>query len=187
VRSTPLGHLKRLLSRIFARFLINTLRTLVIIFLGSSVQVASADVAFKLIDDIYCVGGRFGLMLPQDIRAVKRMSKLRREEISEIEKWDGYTATRKTLYFDGLALGVIEFSNDPARYLLTSADLMNSSWNRISQFKLRKPAAEAVKLIGERARLDPELNRTYGGESDSVQFQTSAGVLTRVTYSCYSG
>jgi hypothetical protein len=148
---------------------------------------ATAQEASVFVEAFHCVGGRFGLALPSDFRTLKKLSKVLREEVGDVEQWEGYTATRKTLHFDGLALGVVEFSNDPARFMVTSAVLTSPSWNRLSPFKLRRPVPEAVSLLGEYANSDPGLRRTYGGESDSVKIQSSGGIVTGVTYECYSG
>lgn len=144
-----------------------------------------AETAF--IASIRCIGGTYGLDLPQDARKLKSLDTLLRKEVSEVEHWDGYTATRTTLFFDGFELGIVEFSNDPARVMVTYADITKPSWNRLAPFKLGWPASEAQALLGASASGDDGLKRTYGGESDSVEFDVVSGVLARVSYSCYSG
>jgi len=153
---------------------------------------AGAPVAYALdnsvfVEEVRCVGGRLGLTLPSDVRILKKLSKVLREEIGEVEKWEGYTAIRKTIHFDGMSIGIVEFSNDPARYMVTSAEITGAAWNRISPFKLRGSVAAAVALIGEPAKTDPALQRSYGSESDNVMVQSASGVITRVYFECYSG
>lgn len=139
------------------------------------------------VQSVQCIGGPYGLTLPTDARKIRSLGKVVREEVGEIEQWDGYTATRKVIHFAGMSLGVIEFSNDPSRLMVTSAELTSVEWNRISPFKLRMPVADARALLGEAAANDPELKKSYGSESDSVQIQSSKGVVMGVSYSCYSG
>ena len=148
---------------------------------------ASAQEDSVFVEGLSCLGGRYGLVMPGDFRTLKKLSKVLREELGEVEQWDGYTATRKTLHFEGLELGVVEFTNDPARYMVTSAKLTSPSWNRLSPFKLRRPVAEAAQILGDIAKPDPGLRRTYGSESDNLKIQTSGGIVTGVTYECYSG
>ncbi len=158
-----------------------------VVALWISSQAAAGQAPTAFVADLHCVGGPYGLSLPKDLRVLKQMSAVLREETEEVEQWDGYTATRKTLHFDGMRLGIIEFSNEPARYAVTSADLTKVDWNRISPFKLGRPGADAAARLGAAAKGDPELRRTYLSESDSVELKLSAGVLTRITYACYSG
>ena len=139
------------------------------------------------VDSLHCVGGKYGLALPKDARKLRSLDKLVRENVDEIEQWDGYTATRKTLHFDGLDLGVIEISNDPKRLMITYAQITKPKWNYLVPFKLGLSVKAAQKLLGDSAKDDDELKRDYLGESDSVQFQSQSGVVVGVSYNCYSG
>ena len=156
---------------------------------ASSLTPGSASTVSEgvFVQSIQCVGGRYGLLLPTDARKIRALGKVLREEVSEVEEGDGYTATRKTIHFPGLSLGLVEFSNDPSRLMITFADITAAEWNRLSPFKVRKPVAEARALLGEAAANDPDLKKSYGGESDSIQIQSSRGVVMGVSYSCYSG
>lgn len=147
----------------------------------------SAQEPSVLVEEVRCVGGRLGLAMPSDLRTLKKLSKVLREEVGEVERWEGYTATRKTLHFEGMSLGIIEFSNDPARYMVTFAELTSPTWNRLSPFKLRRPVTEAAALLGAPAKEDPGLKRTYSSESENLKIESSSGIVTRVTYECYSG
>lgn len=139
------------------------------------------------VESIRCVGGPFGLRLPQDARTLRALAPLLRETVDEVERWDGYTATRSTLQFDGLELGVVLFSNDPTRLMLTRAEIQDPRWNRLMPFKIGQPVSAAHAVLGRHAQADAELSQTYGGDADSVSFQTSGGLLRSVSYSCYSG
>jgi len=146
---------------------------------------AASDSVF--VQSVQCIGGPYGLALPTDARKVKALGKVLREDVGEVEQGVGYTATRKVIHFAGLSLGVVEFSNDPSRLMVTSADITAPEWNRITPFKLRKPVSDARALLGDAASDDPELKKTYASEGDSVQIQSTKGVVMGVSYSCYSG
>ena len=127
------------------------------------------------------------MTLPVDARQIRSMAPLIREAVSEVERWDGYTATRRTLYFDGLELGLVEFSNGPSRVMVTHAEITSPKWNRLLPFKIRQPISAARDVLGDHAKDDAVLVRSYASESDSVQFRTSGGSVVGVSYSCYSG
>lgn len=147
--------------------------------------IGGEDYAF--IESLDCVGGPFSLVLPTDARQLTTLGTLLREQILEIEEWDGYTATRKTLFFDGLALGVVEFSHEPSHVMVTHAEFSTPAWSHLMPFKIGQPTGAARALLGPRADSDADLRRTYGSEGDSVTFQSAQGVVVRVSYSCYSG
>lgn len=166
---------------------IHSMRFAIAALLATTVSVRAFGQESVYVEDIQCVGGTFGMKLPEDARKVRSMARLVREAVSEVERWDGYTATRKTLYFDGLELGVVEFSNDPARLMVTHADIMNAKWNHLLPFKIRQPVSVARAVLGVFAKDDARLSRSYASESDSLQFRTSGALLVGVSYSCYSG
>ncbi len=127
------------------------------------------------------------MKLPADATQLPLMAPLIRETTSEVEHWEGYTATRKTLYFDGLELGVIDISNDPARLMVTHAYITSPKWNRLLPFKIGEPVSTARAVLGEPAKDDANLSRAYAGDGDSLKFLTSGGRVVGVSYSCYSG
>jgi hypothetical protein len=148
---------------------------------------SAAQSESTFVQSMRCVGGPYGLLLPTDARKLRKLKKVPREEISEVEEEDGYTATRKTIYFSGMSLGIVEFSNDASRLIVTFAEITSPEWNRISPFKLRRPVSEAQASLGEVAATDPHLKKSYGSEGDSLQIQSSNSIVTSVSYSCYSG
>lgn len=93
-----------------------------------------------------------------------------REEIEEVEEWDGYTTTRKTLHFTGKSLGIISFSNDASAFMLTFAEFTPGQWNGITPFKVGQPLATARKLLGKAASVGLKFERTYAGDVDAIQF-----------------
>lgn len=145
----------------------------------------AADYVF--IPSFHCVGGPYGLDVPEDARQLRSLGTLLREETAEVEHWDGYTATRKTFFFDGFVLGVVEFSHEPAQAMVTHVDVSKPEWNRLVPFKLGQSTEAVRTLLGPGAKGDLALARTYGSEADSVEFRSSSGVVVGVSYSCYSG
>lgn len=138
-------------------------------------------------EDLKCENGKFGLILPADLRDVKRLSADVIEKTVDVEEWPGYQVTWKHLNFDGLALVVTEFSNDPARYMLVFAMVDDPKWNAISPFKIMQPTSEAVALLGEVALDNPELARAYENEGSKLTIQSNEGRVTKVIYNCFPG
>jgi hypothetical protein len=139
------------------------------------------------VPDLECVGGKFGLRLPSDVRELKRLSQPVNQELIEVENWPGYTATWNLLHFDGLSLGVIEFSNDPARYLLFFASVASPAWNKLSPFQLRQPISQAAAVLGTYASENPGLSRPFEDEGSTLTIHSREGLVTEVIYQCSPG
>lgn len=110
-----------------------------------------------------------------------------REEVIEVEQWEGYTATRKHVYFPGLTLGLVIFSNDPDRYMVSFAEISSPQWAHIAPFHVGESAVSARRKIGTSADNDPNLKATYGSEAGELNFETSNSRITGITYTCYTG
>ena len=68
------------------------------------------------LQDFQCVGGALGLRLPETLTEVLRLGVVNGEQVEQIENWEGYTATRKEINFEGLTLGIMIFSNAKDRW-----------------------------------------------------------------------
>ena len=169
----------------FARMPLTACMAVLALAAGPAVQAQVPEMVEQ--EPVRCMNGPFGLKLPPDLRQVRALGRLVREQAAEVEQSEGYTATRKTLYFDGLELGVVELSNDETRLIVTRAVVDDEQWNGITPFKIGQPVSAARKLLGTAAADDPELRKSYAGNGYTLQVQSFGGVVTRVMYQCYSG
>jgi len=138
-------------------------------------------------EQVDCQGGSFGLRLPRRLPEVMKLGPVKREEVREVEKWEGYTATRKYVYFAGFTLGLVTFSNDPNRYMVSFAEITDPRWTRVAPFSVGESVDSARGKLGAPAANDPELKATYGSEGGDISFQSSGGKITKITYGCYTG
>jgi len=116
-----------------------------------------------------------------------KLGSVEREEVHEVEKWDGYTATRKYVYFSGFTLGLVTFSNDPNRYMVSFAEITYPRWSHVAPFHVGESISSARRKLGAPTANDPELKATYGSEGGDISFQNSDGKITKITYACYTG
>jgi len=134
-----------------------------------------------------CQAPPFGLRLPTHLPGVMKLAPVRHVEILETEKGDGYTTTRKYVHFPGLTLGLITFSNDPKRYMVSRAEITDARWAEISPFKVGETISSARQRIGSPAADDPDLKSDYGSEGGDLRFESIDGTITKVIYGCYTG
>lgn len=149
--------------------------------------VAAAQPQQGYIAEFACEEGRFGLRLPNQLPAVMKLAPAKRVAVLEVEKWEGYTTTRKYVHFEGLTIGLVTFSNDKNRYMVSFAEITDSRWTRISTFKVGETTASARKKIGAPAVEDPSLKLHYGSEGGDIYFESIDGKIRKITYDCYTG
>lgn len=155
------------------------------IVLVSSVTRAESPSVY--VEQVSCEGGPFGLRLPPHLPEVMKLGSIAREEIQQIEKWDGYSTTRKYIEFSGFTLGLVTFSNDPNRYMVSFAEITSSRWSHIAPFRVGESVKSVRRKLGSSAASDPELKAKYGSEGGDVSFQYAHGKITKVVYACYTG
>lgn len=134
-----------------------------------------------------CLMPPFGLRLPPHLPDLMQIAPVRDVEILEVEKWDTYTTTRKYVHFPGLTLGLVTFSNDPTRYMVSLAEISDARWAEISHFKVGDSTASARRKIGSSAAGDPDLKSDYGSEGGDVRFESLNGKITKIIFRCYTG
>jgi hypothetical protein len=134
-----------------------------------------------------CQTPPFGLRLPMDLQGVMNLSPVKHVEILEIEKWEGYTTTRKYVHFQGLTLGLITFSNDRERYMVSRAEITDVRWAEISPFRVGEYTSTVQRKLGLPADSDPELKSSYGSEGGDLRFESTDRTITKIVYDCYTG
>lgn len=99
-------------------------------FLACSVR---AD-GVPYVADFSCGEGPYSLVLPATYPKLKALGPLLGERTVEIDKWDH--AERKDLEFDGLALRVITFRDDPTLYMVVLASVSKPTWRITGPFRV---------------------------------------------------
>lgn len=146
-----------------------------------------SPVAGVYTEQLSCYGPPLGLQLPKHLPDVMKLGPVDKEDVRQVEQWEGYTATRKLVYFPGLVLGLVTFSNDPNRYMVGFAEISDTRWKKLAAFHVGESLESARRKLGPAAANDPELLVSYGGESDEIRFENYRGKLTKITYACYTG
>jgi len=150
-------------------------------------QAGAAGNPEVFVEGLACNGGAHGLRLPATLPELMRLGRVQQETVQGTERWEGYTATRKTVSFQGLVLGIVTFSNQADRYMLSSAEISSASWQKLSPYVVGQPVKTVRSVLGAAAADDEQLRSTYTGESDSIRFETTGGKVSKVVYQCYTG
>ncbi|RQP26293.1 hypothetical protein [Piscinibacter terrae] len=139
------------------------------------------------IEGLTCSAGAHGLRMPATLPELMRLGRVQQESVQGVEQWEGYTATRKTVSFPGLVLGIVTFSNQADRYMLSSAEISAATWQKLSPYAVGQPVKAVRSVLGAASADDTELRSTYTGENDSIRFETVGGKVSKIVYQCYTG
>lgn len=167
--------------------MLRTIRALFVLAIVLIPTVCWSEVQSVYVEQFSCESGPFGLRLPQQLPNVMKLGSIEKEIIQNIEKWDGYTATRKYIEFRGLTLGLVTFSNDLNRYMVSFAEITSPRWSRIAPFRVGESVEAVRRKLGSSTTHDPELIAKYGSEGGDISFQSTRGTIVKVTYACYTG
>lgn len=152
-------------------------------------QLATAQVAqTNYVPEFSCYQGKFTLHLPKSLTALRRIGKLESEAAdAPVDTHSGYSTQSQRLSYRGMTLGVIAFSNDPSRYLITYARVTSPDWRVTGPFRVGQPISGARRELGKVGAKDTTLADEYGSEGGSVRFDHLGGHLSSITYSCHAG
>ena len=155
---------------------------------GSANQAGPAGDPQYFVEGLACQGGKFSLRLPAKFPELLALAPKHGEQRLETQRWEGYTTTHKRIWFDGLSMDLITYSNDPDKYSLAGLTIRSAAWAKISPFAVGEPIDAVRAKLGDIAKDDVQLRSIYSGESESVRFETNrAGNVSAVIYECYTG
>ena len=151
-------------------------------------QAGPAADPVTFVEGLACQGGKFSLRLPPTLPGLLGLAARHGERNLETQRWEGYTTTRKQIWFDGLAIGLVTYSNDPNKYSLESVTIRNAAWAQLAPFAVGDDADAVRAKLGDVAKDDWQLRSVYSSENESVRFQvTKAGKVSAIIYACYTG
>jgi hypothetical protein len=133
----------------------------------------------------HCTGTEHSIQLPNQLPELRKLAKLQKEEVVEIEVWDGYKAIELALQFPGLSVGAITFTNDPARYTLSAARVHGNRW-ALTPYRVGQAARLPLKKLGVKGPTSNGAWR-FEGESDAMILKVKKGRIQEVIYDCYTG
>lgn len=151
-------------------------------FFASSLQANPVVVALP---GFQCTDSPFGVRLPAKLSALRALAKHQEEQTGRIEQWEGYQTIDKLLRFEGLAVEVITFTNDPEKYHLAAVTIESPHWS-VSPFRAGQSARAALKRLGV-AQPGPQTHWHFEGTTDSLYLETRGGRVVRLVYACYTG
>ena len=137
------------------------------------------------VKDLSCTEGPFRLHLPSTYQAVRAIGHLRDEKVIQVQSWEKYKTEDRQLFFDGLRLDVVTFSNDNTRYLVAGAVVTTSGWSFAGGFRVGQSIDTALSRLGAKTGARSEI--LLGGDADALRLGVNGGKVVRIAYECYTG
>ena len=140
-----------------------------------------------------CNEGPYALRLPRDYRKLRRLPNFvsekvferPQEDILEEEKLNGFTTKTSLLFFKGLSVGIITFSNGTPLWW-GGVHISDSNWDISGLLRVGAKASELSKLIGKGQLADGEW-RFNGGGADVLVAVVKDSKIFEIVYECYTG
>jgi hypothetical protein len=150
---------------------------------GLALAPAYAANTSHFVEKLACDAGPYGLKLPRTYAELRKIGPLRAERRVREEDLGAYKATYRELQFNGLRLGVVTYSNDAAKYEVTSAEIRTSNW-KIAPFR---PGHVLPAKIGDVATRELSSTATieFNGEEDTLRVRLVGRRVSVLTYLCY--
>ena len=155
-----------------------------ILFLLTCLGAKADEVTY--VDTFTCVGGPFGLRLPLSLQELRRYDVIEGERVVSTHSWGEYDTHEEEIWFDGLRLSLITFSNNPARYLLARASVTKPGLKIAGPLWVGQPSGVARETLREFGVALPQ-SRSFGSEAGTVTIYFEVDTISEIRYSCYTG
>ena len=151
-------------------------------------QAGPAADPLTFVEGLACQGGKLSLRLPSTLPGLLALAARHGEKKLETQRWEGYTTTRTQVLFDGLAVDLVTYSNDPNKYSLERATIRSAAWAKLAPFAVGEDIDAVRATLGDLAKDDWQLRSVYSSENESIRFETTkAGKVSAIIYECYTG
>ncbi|HEY5900812.1 MAG TPA: hypothetical protein VIV54_24825 [Burkholderiales bacterium] len=135
------------------------------------------------VDELSCSSGPYSLRLPDTYDALRRIGALVSERVVREEKLGPYIARYRDLVFHGLRLGVVTYSNDAAKYQVTSAEIRSPQWKIAGPFRAGQALPPKIGDVATKA-LSSGATVEFSGEEDTVRVKLAGRRISVLTYLC---
>ena len=137
------------------------------------------------IEDCGCDSGPYAVHLPNSLKDLRSIGKLKSERVLGVEDWDTYKAETRELIFEGLRLVVITFTNNKP-YMIATVNITSPSWKNVSVFRVGDTVESIKKRLKRKSHIIGDWLKV-GGDTDSLRFRISNGKIVEIEYQCYTG
>ncbi len=135
------------------------------------------------VDELSCSSGPYGLRLPDSYQALRKIGSLVSERVVREENLGGYIARHRDLVFNGLRLGVVTYSNDDAKYQVTSAEIRSPQWKIAGPFRPGQALPPKIGDVATKA-LSSSSTVEFSGNEDTVRVKLKGRRVSVLTYLC---
>ena len=135
------------------------------------------------VDKISCDSGPYALKLPETYDGLRKIAGFKGEKLLRERDLGDYKAAYRDLFFNGLRLGVVTYSNDPAKYQVVLAEIRSSQWKIAGPFR---PGHALPPRVGDVDTKSLRSSSTveFSGAEDTVRVRLSGRKISVLTYLC---
>jgi len=135
------------------------------------------------VEKISCDSGPYALKLPETYDGLRKLVGFKGEKLLRERDVGDYKTAYHDLFYNGLKLGVVTYSNDPGKYQVVLAEIRSSQW------KIAGPFRTGYALPPRVGDVDTKLVKSsstveFSGAEDTVRVRLSGRKISVLTYLC---
>lgn len=129
-----------------------------------------------------CHSGKYALKLPKSLKKLRHIAKLEAEKSPRKDVgWEQY----RELYFQGLEIGItIDALSD--QYALEHVEITRAQWNIAGPLRIGSTAREVFDPLRKVLTTDG-IVKVWGPGPEAILITIKNGLISQVSYSCYTG
>lgn len=129
-----------------------------------------------------CHSGKYAVKLPRSLNKLRHIAKLEAEKSPRKEVgWEHY----RVLNFQGLEIGItIDTLSD--QYALEHVEITGSQWNIAGPLRIGAAAREVFDPLRNEWSTDG-IGKLWGPGPEAVLITIKNGLISQISYSCYTG
>lgn len=135
------------------------------------------------VEKFSCDSGPYSLRLPKTYDELRKLGALKSERLIRDQDLGGNRARHRELVFNGLRLSVVQYSDQPEKYQVTSAEIRSPQWKIAGPFRY---GASLPPMVGDVATKNLNATTTveFNGEEDLVRVQLRGRRVASLVYLC---
>lgn len=135
------------------------------------------------IDKLSCDSGPYGLKLPKTYDELRKLAPLKSERLVRDQDLGATRARYRELVFNGLRLSVVTYSDDPAKYQVSSAEIRSPQWKIAGPFRYGQALPPVIGDVATKT-LKSTATIEFNGTEDVVRVQLKGRRVAALTYLC---
>ena len=139
------------------------------------------------VEEFSCLSGVLSPSLPESKTELLNLDKILHSQNAETHNLAMGSISYQFYQFDGLEVIIAEDSSQPEKYWLSSLQIYGKKWAPLTPLKIGDSMTTILTHLPARFQTLEAIPLHLGGDTDALYIKQENGVITGLSYSCYTG